>query len=229
VSDPVGTLKSDEEETSTMKLIGAFVVLFLIFQPGCGKKASDEIDFGTIENSVYRNDYFGMSIEIPAGWSVRDREGLQAMLDFGGKVADDDKVLDEVMKASELQTVNLLGVFKHPLGSSVECNPNIMCLAERIRHLQGIKTGRDYHLHSKRLLQSTQMGVTFPEEIYTKRIGGVDFDVMTLAVPNAELVINQKQHVTVMKGYALMLITSFSSGEEEAELDAVLESVRFRE
>jgi len=212
-----------------MKLIGAFVVLCLVFQPGCGKKASDEIDFGTVEKSVYRNDYFGMSMKIPAGWSVRDHEALQEMLDFGGKVADDDEMLDAVIEASELQTVNLLGVFKYPLGSPVECNPNIMCLAERIRHLPSVKTGKDYHLHSKRLLQSTQMGVTFPEEIYTEQIGGTDFDVMTLAVPNAGLIINQKQHVTVIKGYALMIITSFSSGEEDAELDAVLKSVRFRE
>ena len=212
-----------------MKRICLFIMVFMTFHAGCGKKASDEIDFGTVKKSVYHNDYFGLSMKIPEGWSVQNQETLQEMMNLSGDiVAGDDKVLNAALKASELQTVNLIGLFKHPLGAPVDYNPNILCLAERVRHMPGIKTGKDYHFHSKRLFQSTDIGITFPEEVYTEQIGGVDFDVMTLTMPNLGQIVNQKQYATVMKGYALIIIASFSSGEEKAELDGVLESVRFR-
>jgi hypothetical protein len=87
---------------------------------GCEKKASDEIDFGTVENSTYRNNYFGMSMKIPVEWSVQGQEIQKKIMDVGAKMASgDDKNLKAAIKASELQTVNLLAVFKHPVGTPV--------------------------------------------------------------------------------------------------------------
>jgi len=201
----------------------------MLLLAGCEKKASDEIDFGSVENSTYRNNYFGMSMKIPAGWSVQDQDTQKRLMDAGAKVASgDDKNLQAVMKASELQTVNLLAVFKHPVGTPVPFNPCIMCVAERIRHMPGIKSGKDYHFHTKKFFQSGQMEVSFPKEIYTKQIGGVDFDIMTLQMSIAGQIVKQKQCATVMKGYALLFVVAFTNDEEEAELAKILESVALK-
>lgn len=44
--------------------VAQILALALLFF-GCGKKASDEIDFGTLNNSVYQNKYFGFSVTLP--------------------------------------------------------------------------------------------------------------------------------------------------------------------
>jgi hypothetical protein len=103
-----------------------------------------------------------------------------------------------------------------------------MCAAERIRHMPGIKRGKDYHFHTKKFLQSSQMEVLFLEDIYTEQISGVDFDIMTIQMSIGEQIVKQKQYATVMKGYGLLLMVSFTNDEEEAELAKILESVTFK-
>ena len=212
-----------------MNRICVFAVVCIALLAGCGKKASEEIDFGVVENSIYRNNYFGLSMKIPTGWSVQDEAAKQKIADLGKKViAGDDKNLNAMLKASELQVVNLLAMYKHPIGTPVSFNPNIMCLAERVRHMPGIKRGKDYHYHSKKILQSGQIKVSFPKDIYTERIAGVDFDVMTLQMSVAGQTARQKMYTTIMKGYALSISVSFATDEEESELQKVLESVHFQ-
>ncbi len=212
-----------------MNRIYVFIAACMILFTGCGKKTSSyEIDFGVVENSTYRNNYFGLSMKLPLGWDVQSQEMQQKIMDIGATmVAGDDENLKTVVKASELQTVNLLAVFKHPIGAPVAYNPNIICIAESIRHMPGIKRGKDYHFHSKKLLESSQIEVSFPKEIYTEQIGGTDFDIMTLQMHFAGQTIKQRQYVAVMKGYALLLIISFTTNEEESELQKALDSILF--
>jgi len=143
-------------------------------------------------------------------------------------LAGEDKNLNAVIKASELQSINLLVVFKHPLGAPVPYNPSIVCVAERVRHMPGIKRGKDYQFHTKKLLQSSQVDVSFPKEIFTSQLDGKNFDVMPLEMSFAGQIIRQKQYVAIMKGYALIIIASYTSPEEEAELNKILQSVRFQ-
>lgn len=196
---------------------------------GCGKKASDEIDFGTFKDSVYQNKYFGLTIAIPSEWSIQDQESREHMTKMGIKLlAGDDKNLEAVVKASELQTVNLFAVFKHPMGAPVSYNPSIICVAERVRHMPGIKRGKDYLFHARKLLESSQIDISFPKEISTtENLGGVEFDVMHTRIPMAQMIIYQKYYTAIMKGYALAFVVSFSTKEEEASLQSILDSATF--
>src|SRR5262245_43236272 len=70
--------------------LSAILCLFLL--GGCAKKASEEIDLGTVNNSVYQNQYFGFSLTIPAEWSVQDQEMRQKLIQTGTKMMfDGDK------------------------------------------------------------------------------------------------------------------------------------------
>jgi len=217
-----------QRKGATVIRVNVLVAACMVFLVGCGKKASEEIDFGAVQGSVYRNNYFGMSVELPPKWSVQDQKARQQIMDLGAKaVAGDDKNLNAALKAAEMQTVNLLAAFKHPVGSPVAFNPNIICIAERIHHMPGIKRGKDYHYHSKRQLESSQLKVTFPKNIYTKTLGGVDFDVMTTQMSLGVRSVKQKQFAAVRNRYALVFVISFTSDEEEAELTQVLNTVAF--
>ena len=64
---------------------------------GCGKKASDEIDFGTLSDSVYRNKYFGFSVTLPKDWSVQDQKAQRRLMKKGTNQEEEaslQKILD---------------------------------------------------------------------------------------------------------------------------------------
>jgi len=210
----------------TMKRMHLWVLLFAVAATGCAKKASEEIDFGTIEDSVYRNKYFGLTLTVPDDWNVQSQEARQQLMDQGGKMlAGEDKNLKAAVKASEKQTVNLLTAFKHPMGAPVPYNPNIIAVAERIRHMPGIKTGQDYYFHAKKLIESSPMDVTVREEGVKETLGGREFAVMEVDMGMGKMVVHQKYYTAIMKGYALAFIVSYSTDEELKLLKGILDSV----
>jgi len=214
-----------------MKLIKLAAIVMLtagfIFSSGCQEKASEEVDRGSFSGSVYRNDYFGMTITIPSDWSIQDSKSMQAVMDLGKKVIDkDDKNLKAVMEASKFQTVNLFAVFQHPLGSPVPFNPNLICMAERVRHMPGIKRGKDYHFHTRKLLGSS-LNVKFPKEIYTETFGGVEFDVLYSETNFGTILAKQKQYAAIIKGYALIIVTTFADDDQDAALNKILKTLDF--
>ena len=204
------------------------IVLAMLFT-GCGKKVSDEIDFGTFNNSVYKNNYFGLQVTIPSDWSIQDQKAQQRLMNLGEKlIAGDDKAMKTVMKAAELQTVNLFAVYKYPLGSPVTNNPAVMAVAERVSQLPGIKRGKDYLFQARQTLESGQMQVSFPKDVYTQQLGGVDFDVMDLELYIRGVIVKEKYYAAVMKGYAVSFIVMFKGDEADPGQQKILDSVAFK-
>ncbi len=194
-----------------------------------GARASDEIDFGTIENSTYTNNYFGLSVKLPPEWSVQDQKSQKKLVELGTKmISSEDKNLNAAIKALEQKTINLFSVFQHPMGAPVNSNPNIICIAERVRETPGIKNGKDYLFHVRKTLESSQMKFAFPEDITTEELGGRDFYVLYSEMPIAGMIVRQKYYATVMKGYALIFTVSFTNEEEQTAIDNVLSTVAFK-
>jgi hypothetical protein len=194
----------------------------------CAQNSADEIDFGTVQDSVYRSEYFGLTVTMPADWSLQDQETLKALSETGGRVlAGDDKNLAAMIKASELKSVHLFAAFKHPVGSPVLFNPSISCVAERVAHLPGIDEGADYLYHTRRLLQAGQMEYIFPSEISEASLGGFGFGLLSSELSMAGTTIRQDFYSRVMKGYALSIIVSYTTDEEYSTLRNVLDSVSF--
>lgn len=203
------------------------VILSVILFSGCRKKASEEIGYGSFEGSVYTNEYFGLKIEFPSDWSIQDNEASQRVRDLGGKIlAGDDEKMKAIVKASELQSVNLFLVTKYPLGSPVSFNPNVAAVAEKVDYLPGITRGKDYLFHARKLLESSGLDYAFPEEVYTEEIGGYSFDVMPAIVKTQNMSFNQKYYSTVMKGYTLSFLTTYADGEDEAALKEILATIQ---
>ena len=208
--------------------LGLVLTACVALQAGCGKKAADEIDFGVIEKSVYRNAYLGFRIRLPDGWIIQDQQAQRKITEAGAKlVAGDDKNLNAMLKASEQQTVQLFGAFRHPIGAPVRFNPNIGCVAERVSHMPGITTGKDYHFHSRRMLEASQLKLSFPREVSSERLGGKGFDVMHVEISLANMVIRQKHYASIIRGYALVCVTTFNTPEDESALNAVVGSMTF--
>lgn len=204
-------------------IAGLFICL------GCKKASIEKIGFGTLENSVYRNDYFKMNVELPTDWHALDDEARKDLMLKGKQLlTGQDNNLKAVVEASELNSVNLLTAFKHPVGSPVPYNPNLVCVAEKVSHAPGIKRGSDYLYQVKKLINMGQMSYVFPGEIYSQDIGGISFDVQDAEVNLGTMKVKQKYYAAIMKGYAMGFVVSFTTDEEEKSLQNILAAVSFQ-
>ena len=206
-----------------------FLSLILLIS-SCTKPAEKEIGFGSYDGDRYTNDYFGLAIDFPSGWSKQSQDGLNEIKESGEAIlAGEDKNLKAAIRAAELQTVNLFAVFKYLPGSPVDSNPSIMCVAERIKNQPGITKGGDYLFHVRKLLSSTQISYEFPREIYSTSISGKEFEVLEAELKLGSVRVKQHYYAIKLKDYALGIILSYISDSEKEELDKVLNTLTFSE
>jgi hypothetical protein len=204
------------------------LVLIVAVSTGCQKQASEEVGAGTFQNSVFRSDFFGMSITIPGGWTVLDKQQMETLKNAGKQMSNSKG--KDAMEASEKNTVNLLAAFRHPLGTPVTFNQNFMCLAERVKHVAAVQQGKDYLNQVRKLLTGGAglNNMTVGNEIYQEKVGGIDFDVMDCDIPINSIVVKQKYYAAIRKGYALCFVLSFVETEEEESLYAILDTVTLK-
>lgn len=177
---------------------------------------------GVIVDSVYRNDYFGLRITIPQGWSIqgddvkqRVKEGAKAVI-----VPKDDQDKHELEAALD-RTLNLLTISKFPMGAPGQVNALVMAIAEAVPLSA---TGPAYMKQLKAALQQTTVPVTVVDgEVET--INGVSFYTLTATLTPGENVVRQKYYVTMKKGYALGLITSILSESDADLVNSIMKSV----
>ena len=210
-------------------LVFICLIASLFICSGCKKAPIEKIGFGTLENSVYRNDYFNLSITLPSDWHALDDEARKDLMSQGRQlITGESKNLKAIVDASELNSVNLLSVFKHPLGSPIPYNPSLICVAEKVSHAPGIKRGSDYLYHMKKLIEMGQISYVFSEDIYSQNIGGISFDVQDAEVNIGTIKVKQKYFAAIIKGYALGFVISFTTDEEEKGFQQILADVNFQ-
>ncbi len=210
-------------------MIRSFIIAIglLLSITGCDSKPEADIDYGTISNNVYSNKYFDISINVPDTWFVQSQADQKALMETGSNLmAGDDKNLKKLIKESEKQTVNLFTFFKFEPGAPVDFNPSIISVAERVAHMPGIKKGSDYLFHTRKLIESGQLNYEFPNDVYTKEVSGLSFDVMPAQITVNNTTVYQEYYVVIIKDYALAFILSFSSDSDKKELDSILNELK---
>ena len=214
-----------------MKIRQQLMIAVWIFSSALIISCSDKkaIDFGTFEAGTYSNTFFDLVLNIPDSWHVLDMESRLEIMKRGGEiVAGDNKSLKAAINAADLQSINLLTAYEHPPGASVSTNPGIMLVAEKVKHAPGIKRGRDYHYHAKKLMTLSRMKISYPQEIYEKTIDGVSFDIMETEIDMAPGVkIRQRQYATIIKGYALMMALTYQDESGLSQLEKIVQTLSF--
>jgi hypothetical protein len=103
-----------------------------------------------------------------------------------------------------------------------------MLIAEKVKHMPGIKRGSDYHFQAKKLMKLSRINVTYPEEIYETNIDGVSFDVMETEITMGPgIVIRQRQYATIMNGYALLMALTYQDESELSRLEEIVKTITF--
>lgn len=207
------------------------VLLLTILISGCKvENTLDNFDYGKVEGSKYVNSYFDLEMDVPADWFVQSQEQMENITKAGkDMVAGDDERMKAIVKASDVNTANLLGVFQHEYGSAVEFNPNYLVVAENIKAAPGIRTGSDYLFQSRRLLTQSQFQYDRIDETFEKEtINGTDFYKMNAEVSLMGITIRQIYYSTILKGFSFNVIISYSSDEQKDALLKVINSMTFK-
>ncbi len=205
-------------------VMGFFVLLAL----ECRKAVSEELKSGKVEKSVYTNKYFGFILKLPEDWSIQSEETSKEIMETGKEVvAGDNKNLQKALDKADEQSLFFFAAYKYPVGTPGKYNPNIIGMAEKISAVPDIKSGADYLFHARRLLEMSQMEVSFGKKITKEDIGGVEFDAMYVSLSFGRILIKQKYYAAIMKGYAVSFIISYIDEEGELSLENILATAKF--
>jgi hypothetical protein len=190
----------------------------------------ENFDYGHVDDGNYQNDYFGFTIKLPLEWVVQTKEQTENIANTGKKlIAGDDENMNAVIKASEVNTANLLAVFQYELGSAVEYNPNIMIVVESLKNAPGIKNGSDYLFQARRIVKQGQFKYDYISEKFDKEtINESDFYKMDTQLNYMGLEIKQIYYSTVLKGFSFNVIVSYISDEQKEILLKSINSMSFK-
>lgn len=194
------------------------------------EKTDKKLDLGKNEGDTYKNDFFGLSVKLPKGWKVSSDEEKKQIINMGKKVvAGDDKAKQAEVEVAEAKSVYLLMVSKIGMTQQSYDNGNLMVMAEKLSFLQGINKGSQYLDYVKKGLQDlkAQMPYKLDKPIYSEKIGDKEFAVLDAVMDSEGLKLTQKYYAYVMKGYALVFISTSTSEANSKIIQNMLDSVKF--
>ncbi len=210
------------------KMIG-FILIVMMTSSCKSKSQLDDFDYGQVENGIYQNEYFGFSMTLPVDWVVQSQEQRENIVNTGKKmVAGDDENIKSAMKASEVNSANLLAVFQYELGAPVDQNPNVMIIAESVKNAPGIKNGSDYLFQARRMLQQGHFKYDYISEEFEREIfNDIEFYRMDTRINHMGLEVKQEYYSTVLKGFGFNVIISYITDEQKEILLNSLQSMIF--
>ena len=207
----------------------ALCILLLVVVSACkqSSKIPENFDYGKIENGVYSNNYFDFEIPIPEKWVVQDKEQVKQLQKEGENlIAEKDKELAKKVKAGDISSAILLTVFRNRIDTvGNDYNSSFVILVENLGMMSGINKGDDYLAHAKTFLQ--QSGYKSPTGFYSETIGNKKFDGMDVSMSSKGTEIKQSYYSTIAKHFALSIIISFVTDEQERELKNILNRIKF--
>ncbi len=211
-----------------LNLLGLLVAAFVLSSFIENAKLKG-FDYGKTIDGKYINSYFGLEITLPENWIVQSNEQSEQLQKKGKDlVVGDNQNLKAIIDASEINSANLLYAFQYEVGSAVEYNPGITIVAENIKDFPGIKSGSEYLFHTKRLLQQTKLQTQIDKESTLEAIDKQEFYTMNCAIDYMGITIQQKYYSTIIKGFALSFIISYTTEDQKSELLNSIHSINFK-
>ena len=209
---------------NTLKnLIG--IILISIILNSCGQKEKpDNFDYGKVIDNVYTNTYFNLTMDIPIDWVILDQKQRKVLLE------ENSNSEDKTTKASEISEANLLNVFQYNLGAAVDFNPSIMVFTENNNSKSEIViTGAEYLKNAKKFLMQTQLQYEYiSESIEMETINKIDFYKIEAHTLTAGDSIKQRYYATVINGFSLFFLITYTTEEQEAILLNAIHSITMK-
>jgi len=185
-----------------------------------------KFDFGEYGDGFYYNEMFNLKINYDTTWNLQSREELINIAGLGEKlIVGDDPKMKIIIEAGKINVAYLFGMFKHEIGAAVDFNPSMLVLAENTKNAPGVKTGKDYLFHTKRLLKMSNLNADIKMDIGEKKIGSKTFATMQSEMMQLGVKIIQEYFFIVENKFALGFILSYNDESQRNELFEMMEKV----
>jgi hypothetical protein len=188
--------------------------------------AASQPDLGTIQNSVYTNEFFNLRIPVPAGWNVHDEEGKRRIMQTGNEELSAAKPeTAQSLNKSLQRTLNLLAF------DNLNVHPGDGGAAALLVGAEPIPAGQtmtvlQYMETTKRLVMGVS-GYETVEDIHLETIGGAECGAMTMKRAMQGITMKQKYVGIIRNGYAIFLVTAYTNENAGRKLDDVLKQSKF--
>jgi hypothetical protein len=197
------------------------IFFFLIILHCTAQENQMGFDFGNIEENIYTNSFFNLTMTLPADWKLQSQQQTENLMKEGRKlVAGEDRNLENAIRATEINTANLIVLYQYELGTAVGYNPSLMLVAENLKFAPGVKTGADYLFHARKLLSQAQIQYDHLDEEFERvDINGQIFYLMNTHIDYLGYEIKQKYYSTILQGFSLNMIITYVSDDQKSELE----------
>lgn len=199
-------------------------LLMSILLSGCHLFEHDrDFDYGRVERSVYRNDFFDMTLRLPEGWQVQTKAQLDSIrADKSGTTPSSCAI-----KASEVTSATLLTVCKFKSDTFFDFNPTMSILVERIGPRSSTKSARDYLISAQKMLKRSPMRYEATDSISKEVIGGRLFYRLHARIAQGQQDICQDYYSTLMDGFSFNFILTCSGEDSRQQLRQILSTADF--
>lgn len=192
-------------------------------------KAASEVGYGSLSGHTYSNDYFGLTVSIPEDWYIQSREEADELTRIGkaavlGTGADPN--FKAAAEAPQTTSIQLLSTFRHPPGTPGVFNSSVMIMAERVKHLPGIRTGAEFCAQLKQGLGMTALKSDSDNVESGLKIGSLDAYYLPARMKVGTTIVHQRYYATRHKDYVLVLIVSYTTDEELKAAETILANIK---
>ncbi len=211
-------------------LIAAAAISCLVLSTGCARPTPAEraFDEGHVNGNQYKNDYFQFTMDLPQQWVLQNKEQTTALMEKGAEhIARDQDQERQMRKAAHVGTAYLVTLFRYEMGSPVPFNPSFLVVAENMNALPGVKKGRDYLFHARKMLESTALDYSYGGPLRGEMVGGVGFDGMGMVLHSNGTEVYQDYYATIKDGFALSIVMTYPDSATADTLRRIMSGIRF--
>ena len=213
-----------------MKIKILIIVCFsLVFSCKKEKKMPENFDYGRIQDTVYYNQFFKFEIPFYAHWNLQNKQEMEEVYGVGKEyLLDGNEDFKKILDVNDVNIAQLFMLFKYDLSSLDynEFNPSILINCENSNSFPGIATEEDYLTQAIKLLEKANLDYEISE--HTKAfIDGVNF--VKLNMKSVDFEINQEYYVSIINGFALGIIISYTNEDDKKKIHQLLDKIDFKD
>lgn len=207
-------------------VIGFFLTVFLtVILCGCsGKKAA--FDYGTIGDGIYRNEYFGMTMQLPVGWNISSREDINELTRASFDVVTDNPEMRAMLE--EVSEVDAAVLFLITKVDTTAGNASMQFSVENLRSLPGIRDGGQYLVQAVKTLEASALLYSeVPTGTGMEEIGGEMLYTKIIEFDSGGMPFYMKYYATVRNKYALMFNLTYHDPGQLIIMESALRTLGF--
>lgn len=177
------------------------------------------------DGNIYRNEYFGFSLKLPADWRALNRDEVGLAQEAGRSLlGSPDARRNAALAAAQKRIVNLLAISKSPMG--LPENSIIMIAAEKI--VNPAVTTRETSLATEKSMAEKASGaVRIIRPTFEMKIGAADFAGFEFELEMYGSRMRQQMFFTKRAGYDLIFGLGYSKDDDLKTLQTALQSLKF--